>query len=106
MLAEVITIDDLRQFKTELLSDLRIILSEQNGQTQQKKWLKSSEVRKLLKISPGTLQNFRVNGTLSFTKIGGIIFYNYAEIEAIINGNQINNQKLNPFNSHKCKSEL
>jgi len=94
MLAEVITIDDLRQFKSELLSDLRTMLSEQTHQGQQKKWLKSSEVRKLLKISPGTLQNLRVNGTLSFTKVGGIIFYSYAEIEQIISGNQINNQKL------------
>jgi len=93
MITEVITIDDLRQFKTELLSDLRTILSEQNNQITQKEWLKSSEVRKLLKISPGTLQNLRVNGTLSFTKIGGIIFYSYAEIEKIINGNQINNLK-------------
>ena len=103
MLAEVITIDDLRQFKAELLSDLRTILSEQNGQTQQKKWLKSSEVRKLLKISPGTLQNLRVNGTLSFTKVGGIIYYSYVEIETIINGNQINNQKQYPSKSNLVK---
>ena len=78
MLAEVITIDDLRQFKAELLDDLRNLLTEHNA-PQQKKWLKSAEVRKLLNISPGTLQNLRVNGTLSFTKIGGVIYYSNAE---------------------------
>jgi hypothetical protein len=101
-----ITIDDLRQFKTELLSDLRTLLCEQNNQVPQKEWLKSSEVRKLLKISPGTLQNLRVNGTLSFTKIGGIIFYSYAEIDKIINGNQINNLKQGSFKHHKDKAAL
>ena len=106
MITEVITIDDLRQFKTELLSDLRTILSEQNNQITQKEWLKSSEVRKLLKISPGTLQNLRVNGTLSFTKIGGIIFYSYAEIEKIINGNQINNLKQSSFKFLKDNAVL
>jgi len=106
MPATILTTDDLREFKTELLDDLRKILNEQNPQSEQKRWLKSSEVRKLLNISPGTLQNLRVNGTLSFTRIGSIIFYSYAEIEQIINGNQINNQKLHPYSSQKGKSDL
>ena len=103
MPATILTTDDLREFKTELLEDLRKMLQEQNSKTEQKKWLKSSEVRKLLNISPGTLQNLRVNGTLSFTRIGSIIYYSYAEIEKIINGTQINNQKSN---SQKGKSGL
>ena len=54
----------------------------------QKQRLKSSEVRKLLKISPGTLQNLRINGTLSFTKIGSIIYYSYEDIEAMLDSNK------------------
>ena len=34
----------------------------------------------MLRISPGTLQNLRVNGTLAYTKIGGIIYYKYEDI--------------------------
>lgn len=101
MLTEVITIDDLRRFKTELLNDLVTILADQNAQEPKKKWLKSCEVRNLLQISPSTLQNLRVNGTLSFTKVGGIIYYSYDEIEQIINDNQINNLKLSNTNKHK-----
>jgi hypothetical protein len=41
------------------------------GQGQSKQWLKSVDVRKMLNISPGTLQNLRINGTLRYTKIGG-----------------------------------
>lgn len=40
----------------------------------------------MLKISPGTLQNLRVNGTLRFTKIGGIIYYSYEDIELLLEG--------------------
>lgn len=47
MAAEVITTDDLREFKIELLEDLKRLLKEHSGQPT-KKWLKSYEVRKLL----------------------------------------------------------
>ena len=43
----------------------------------------------LLKVSPGTLQNLRINGTLPYTKIGGIIFYDAEEIEKVMKNNRI-----------------
>jgi len=82
---ELITRDDLREFKTELLNELKQIM--QPGYGQSKKWLKSSEVRKMLNISPGTLQNLRINGTLRFTKIGSIIYYKLEDINKILEGN-------------------
>ena len=55
-----------------------------------KKWLKSPEVRELLSISTGTLQNLRINGTLPYTKIGGVIYYDYDEILKILEENCVN----------------
>ena len=49
-----------------------------------KKWLRSGEVRKLLDISPGTLQNMRVNGTLPFTRMGGVLYYDSGDIQKIL----------------------
>ena len=72
MAIEVITREDLNEFRTLLLSDLNAMFNSKPQQ--QKQWLKSSEVRKLLNISLGTLQNLRINGTLTYTKIGGIFF--------------------------------
>jgi hypothetical protein len=83
MAIEVITKDDLQAFRTELLHDIKQILSTVQP-VKQKQWLKSPEVRQLLKISPGTLQNLRINGTLRFTKIGSIIYYNYEDIEKLL----------------------
>jgi hypothetical protein len=48
------------------------------------KWLKSNQVRKMLLVSPGTLQNLRINGTLPYTKIGGVIFYDYEDIKKML----------------------
>ena len=56
-----------------------------------KKWLKSTEVRKLLGISPGTLQNLRINGTLPYSKIGGVIYYDHEEIQNILAQNRVDN---------------
>ena len=87
---QIITREDLNEFRSLLLTDLKEILSAKAQK--QKQWLKSGEVRKLLNISPGTLQNFRINGTLSYTKIGGIIYYAYNDIEKILEENKVNTQ--------------
>lgn len=67
---EIITKEDLQQFKSELIEELLKIIKP--DQAQAKQWLKSQDVRKLLNISPGTLQNLRINGTLRFTQVGTI----------------------------------
>ena len=83
MPAQILTTDDLREFKIELLEDFKKLLKEHGGQPS-KKWLKSPEVRKLLGISHGTLQNLRVNGTLPYTKVGGILYYDHDDIQKIL----------------------
>ena len=91
MPSSIITTDDLREFKMELLEELKNILSQQHSQFTPKRYLKSSEVMDLLQISPGTLQNLRINGTLPYTKIGGIIYYDAQEIQQILDDNRVQN---------------
>ncbi|WP_288981640.1 helix-turn-helix domain-containing protein [uncultured Flavobacterium sp.] len=88
MNVEIITREELIEFRNLLLNDLKEIINSKPQQSKQ--WLKSNEVRKLLNISPGTLQNLRINGTLSYTKIGGIMYYNHADIDKLLNGNKVN----------------
>ncbi|MDW3197482.1 MAG: helix-turn-helix domain-containing protein [Cytophagales bacterium] len=90
MATEIITKEDLREFKTELLGDLQTLIQDNDGGSN-RKWLKSSEVRKMLKISAGSLQNLRVNGHLPYTKVQGIIFYEYQDIIDMIDNNKYNN---------------
>jgi len=84
MNVELITREDLKQFKNELLTEMKQLLKP--GQGQSKQWLKSYEVRKLLNISPGTLQNLRINGTLRYTKIGGLLYYKLEDIQTLLEG--------------------
>lgn len=86
MPAQIITSDDLREFKLELLDEIRVIIKEQKSNTT-KKWMKSIEVRELLNISPGTLQTLRINGTLPYTKIGGTNYYNASDIDVLLSQN-------------------
>ncbi|MBR9855888.1 MAG: helix-turn-helix domain-containing protein [Algicola sp.] len=89
--ATIITTEDLMEFKIELLEDIKGLLENQNKQSN-KKWLKSNEVRELLGISPGTLQNLRINGTLPYTKVGGVLYYEYHEIMEVLEQNKIHNR--------------
>lgn len=88
MTIEVITREDLSEFRSLLLSDLNEMFNSTKPQ-QQKQWLKSTEVRKLLNISSGTLQNLRINGVLSYTKVGGIIYYAYSDLLKVLEENKV-----------------
>ncbi len=82
---DIITMEDLQQFKTELLQEMKGIIG-QGRESQNKEWLRSAQVRKMLNISAGTLQNLRINGTLPFRKIGGTMYYSKTEIEKLLKG--------------------
>ena len=84
---ELLTKKDLHDFKDEILSHISQML---NGKSEKKEWLKSTEVREMLKISAGTLQHLRVSGVLPYTKIGGSIFYEYADVLKVLNNNKKN----------------
>lgn len=89
--ATIITTEDLYEFKIELLDNIKQLLENKTGNNS-KKWLKSQDVREFLRISPGTLQNLRINGTLPYTKVGGVIYYDYQEIIKVLEENRIHNK--------------
>ncbi len=88
MSAQIITTDDLYQFKLELLDGFKQLLQSSELHTY-KRWLKSHEVKELLGISSGTLQNLRINGTIPYTKIGGVLYYDYQDIMEIMEQNKV-----------------
>jgi len=70
----LVAVDDLENLKEELLVNMRQILAVKSEQPI-KKWHTVSEARKLLGFSPGKLQVVRNSGLLTFSKIGGNIYY-------------------------------
>lgn len=90
----VVTTEDLETFKQSLLESLTNILAGRET-TPARRWLKSHEVRRILTVSPNTLQALRLKGLLPFTKIGGVIYYDYDDIRRMLEGNKTNS--LNPL---------
>jgi hypothetical protein len=86
MNGQIITQEDLQQFRMQLIEEIKVLL--QQPQLVKKEWLKSAEVRKLLGVSHGTLQNLRINGTLPCSKVGGIIFYKYDDLVKLLEGHR------------------
>ena len=87
MTVEILTKKDLLLFKMELLDEIGKLLEKPNPT--QKKWLRTKEVLEMLKISPGTLQNYRMNGTIKYTRFGKSIYYSLEEIEKVMQSQQI-----------------
>jgi hypothetical protein len=81
----IVTKEDLKrgleELRQQLLADMQELLS---GKSAGKQWMKSDEVRKMLGVSTGTLQNLRIAGKLNPSKIGGIHYYKLSEIEALL----------------------
>lgn len=89
MPANIITTDDLREFKIELLAEIKELLSLNSKiSPEQKKYLRSSEVTELLGISTSTLQHLRIQKILPYTKIGTIIFFEWQDVLNILDKNK------------------
>ena len=88
MTYEIITQEDLQKFRLQLLEDLSRMLSGVVQPQSNKEWLRSSEVRKMLGISHGTLQNFRIKNILPHRKVGGLMYYKYQDIIKLLEGDE------------------
>src|SRR5215471_17789959 len=84
---QLITAEHLIEFKSELLSEFEQLFKSYSTQTQ-KRWLKAHQVRKLLNISIGTLQSLKSSGVLPYSKIGGVHFFDYEDIQRILQENK------------------
>ncbi len=88
MAIEVITKEDLQQFRMQLIDDFKQLLTPQEAKLV-KPWLKNAEVRKLLTISSNTVQRLRIAGKLRSSKVGGIHYYRYDDIEKLLNSDAV-----------------
>jgi hypothetical protein len=80
---EHVTRADLENLRVQLLADISTLLSETSILVN-KPWLRGKEVKRLLGISEGSLQHLRVTGQLKASRIGGIYYYRYADIDRMM----------------------
>lgn len=84
----IATKEDLIDLKQELLEEIKEL--KQSGNSRDKKYFRSSEMRAMLNISAATLQNMRVNGTVPYIKAGTTILYDLDKVTEILNENSHN----------------
>ena len=85
---EVVTKEDLRQFGILMMNNFREAIQDIkliNKDGTQLEWLKSKVVRKILDMSPGSLQNLRITGKIRYKKVLGSYYYNKSDIEKLFN---------------------
>lgn len=76
----LITLRDLREFKEEIILEIR----KKNSLTDRKKWLKTKDVRKLLGLSGGTLQSMRNKNEITFSRVGRNIYYLESDVHTML----------------------
>jgi|GEM_PF-2049232 hypothetical protein len=59
----------------QCITEVKETLLKMSGRTDFPALLRTSEVKKLLKISDSSLAGLRQNGSIPFTKIGGSIYF-------------------------------
>jgi len=78
MAAEIVTVEDLERFRVRLLTDLGKLMKRPDPV---EPLLRSAQVRKILNISPGTLQKLRVKGVLPYSRLDGSFRYRLADVD-------------------------
>ncbi|MFP3832080.1 helix-turn-helix domain-containing protein [Chryseobacterium sp. SIMBA_028] len=79
---EQITKDHLRQLRLEIVCDLQKILNKKGIDKQEFDidWLRSKAIRRIMNISPASLQNLRITGKIRFRKVMGSYYYSRTDL--------------------------
>ncbi len=80
---DMVTKEDLRQFGLELLCNIGTLMTqtrEVQNEIVDQEWIKSKQVRLLMNMSPGSIQNLRVTQKVRYKKILGSYYYNKVDL--------------------------
>lgn len=83
----LITEEDLKSFREDLLKNIEEIIMSSPRSCKKSDWLRSAEVREILNISQGTLQNLRIHGTISYSTVGKTLYYKRTDIYELLEAN-------------------
>ena len=75
---------ELMMARFEALAQKVEQLCNQVGDKNLKQWLDGGEVCRILNISKRTLQTYRDNGTITYSRIGNVIFYRPEDVAKLL----------------------
>jgi excisionase family DNA binding protein len=80
----VIEGDGFRELVGKLDAILEAFGTYKKNEKKINEWLTQQETKEVLRVSSRTLQNYRDNGALSFSKVGRKIKYKRADVESLL----------------------
>jgi hypothetical protein len=81
---EIVSKQDLEQFRIRMLSDIQqMLVGSLVPPTEEFDWLRSKAIRKMMDISPATLQNLRITGKFRHKKVMGSYYYNRSDLQKL-----------------------
>jgi len=76
--------EDLEILRSRIISDMeRLLETTINHPKEEFGWLRSKAIRKMMDISPATLQNLRISGKIRYKKVMGSYYYNKSDIQKL-----------------------
>ena len=87
MVVEMISKQDLVDFRIQLLNDLKEIIRQEKMMAQataSKSGYKTKHVKQMLQCSTNTLNVLRMNRNIRTKKIGGSLYYNPDDIRKVL----------------------
>ena len=79
---ELLTRKDLFEVEERISKKLDQLKNQDYGTM---KWLRTSDVSKMLGLSPSSIQSLRISGILPFSKVNGTLFYKPKDVEEMVN---------------------
>jgi len=82
MNVNIVTQEEFQVLNNKMEKVLELL--QMSKPTIESEWLKSSEVKKILKCSDTSLKNYRDKGVIPFTQIGGTFYYAKKDVETLL----------------------
>lgn len=82
MNVNIVTQEEFQALSSKVEKVLELL--KNNKPTVESEWLKSSEVKKILKCSDTSLKNYRDNEIIPSTRIGGTFYYAKKDVENML----------------------
>ncbi len=83
MQINIVTKEDLEEFRVKRLTEIREILKIQEVKSFPRS-IKTKQALEILDMSAGKLKQMRITGELSYKEVGGTYYYNYNEVKGLL----------------------
>lgn len=84
---DLLTKKDLIDFREALRDDMAEVINSRVSPA--KEYLRNKDLESYLGLSASAIQNLRIKGILPFVKVSGVIYYKYADVIRMMEGNDL-----------------